>query len=115
MKNIDEIARLLWLPLLVTIIGGLVLWYLKDIIRHFRRTAKEKRVFKFLKSNTTDKAGQQFLSINLVATKLNIGERALLDIVHDSSRIFFCPSNKDSIGIYATERSIYEERGVIVI
>jgi len=115
MKNIDEIARLLWLPLLVAVVGGLILWYLKDIIRHFRRTAKEKRVFKFLRNNTMDKAGQQFLSINLVATKLNIGKHALLDIVNDSSRIFFCPSNKDSIGIYATERSIYEERGVIAI
>jgi lipopolysaccharide/colanic/teichoic acid biosynthesis glycosyltransferase len=115
MKNIDEIAMLLWLPLLVTIVGGLVLWYLKGIIQHFRRTAKEKRVFKFLKSNTMDKAGQQFLSINFVSTKLNIGEHALLDIVNDSSRIFFCPSNKDSIGICATERSIYEERGVIVM
>jgi hypothetical protein len=103
-----------WLPLLATIIGGLVVWWVIRLILQSRKKHRENVIYKFLKNNTVDKGGEQFLKIDFVSKELAIQPMEIKAVVENSSRIFFHPNDNQKVGIYDL-KSVYEDRGIVVV
>lgn len=106
--------EIFWLPLLAAVIGGLIVWWAIGIILRSRKKHRENLVYKFLKKNTEDKGGKQFLPIRLVSKELEIPPKEIKAAAENSSRIFFHPSDDQEIGIYEF-KSVYEERGILTL
>jgi hypothetical protein len=68
-----------------------------------------------LRENTEDRAGKQFISIVSVAKGVNLEEEDVARIADRLPCVFRRKTDGTMIGLYEEERSVYEERGLLML
>ncbi len=90
---------------------ALVTW----LVHRLRQHHKEKKVVCYLRENTEDRPGKQFLPTASVAKAVNLGEEEVARIANRLPSVFRGKIDNTMIGLYETERSVYEERGILTL
>ncbi len=95
-------------------IAGLTVWLVQYLHDKVTERRDRKRVFNWLKDNTTDVPGNQFRSTRAIASWNNLTQERVRHLGSIDERIFLSTDNeKDMWGIYRRAgTSVYEERGI---
>ena len=96
-------------------IAGLTVWIVQYLHNIVAEKLDRKRVYKWLKTNTTIEPGEQFRSSRAIASWNNLTQERVRHICSIDKRIFLSTGEKEDMwGIYEhVPRSAYEKRGVI--
>ena len=96
-------------------VAGLTVWLVQFAHEKVNELIESRRIYKWLKKNTTDVAGDQFRSCRVIASWNNLTQDRVRVICSSDKRIFLCINEQEDNmwGIYGHERkSVYEERGM---
>ena len=94
---------------------------IKDLVQYLYKTIldyrESKRIYNWLKGNTSNKAGEQFRSTRAISSWNNLTEDRVRYLCSVHKKIFLSTSGKEDMwGIYSREpKSVYEERGIISV
>ena len=94
--------------------AGITVWLFKYGHTKFIEWREKKRVYEWLKTNTSNEPGEQFRSTRAIASWNNLTEDWVRYICSISCKIFLSTGEREDMwGIYEhTPRSVYEKRGI---
>jgi len=98
-------------------IAGLTVWLVQYLHDRVTQKIEGNRVFKWLKENTTNAAGEQFRSSRAIASWNNLTQERVRHVCSADKRIFLSTGEKEDMwGIYEhVPRSVYETRGITTL
>ena len=98
-------------------IAGLTVWLVQYAHDKAAQKLDGNRVYKWLKKNTKNEAGEQFRSSRAIASWNNLTQERVRYICSVDERIFLSMGKKEDMwGIYEhVERSVYEKRGLATL
>lgn len=98
-------------------VAGITVWVIQYIHKKVVENTEKRRVYGWLKNNTSDEPGNQFRSTRTIASWNNLTEDRVRYICSIHEKIFLSTGDKDDMwGIYEhTPRSVYEKCGITAI
>lgn len=98
-------------------IAGITVYLIRFLHEKISDSCESKRIYKWLKENSSDKAGEQFRSTRTISSWTNLTENRVRYLCSHHEKIFLSTGEKEDLwGLYDhTPRSVYEERGMISV
>jgi hypothetical protein len=95
--------------IIVVIIVGVFAFGKKTIINCYNK----RKIYKWLKANTSDKATNQFKSTEEIAKETSINENLVRSVCKQHKKIYAHNRKKEQWSLFGSEeKSVYEERGI---
>lgn len=98
-------------------IAGITVYLIQFLHELIEEKSDQKKIYKWLKSNTSNKPGNQFRSTRAIASWCNLTQERVREVCSQHEDIFLSTGEKDDMwGLFVRrEGSVYDERGAIGI
>lgn len=81
-----------------------------SLISYFKKKYNENKIYNYLRNNTEDKGGKQWVAITKIQKELKISRENIGKVMDFSTRIYYrSPKNPYEIGLYTKTKSKYED------
>lgn len=97
--------------------AGVSVWMVQGIAKKIDKWKDERRVYKWLRENTSNETGNKFRSTRAIASWNNLTQDRTRYICSVHKKIYLSTGQQEEMwSIYDRgERSIYEERGILTV